>query len=410
MIAEPFGEHPLGREYDGFLARAAEEYNSNGKKTVLLAVDTYFPVFDGVVNVVDNYAQKLGDRCNILLLAPATKGKATLRGTPVVAVKSAYSEKLHYQVALPFFDPRAKRELARFRVDLVHAHSPFFLGHAALKFAEKRNIPFISTFHSQFRRDFERYVGDGFLLRFLMRYIMKVFSESREVWTMHAASEEILAGYGYRGKTVLLPNGTDFPPSPDYGRERAEERERLSVRGTCFIFAGRLVLQKNIFFLAEVLGELKERGTEFTMIFAGDGPDRPALEKKLCEEGVRERCVFAGNVTDKAALARLYAAADLFLFPSLYDVSSIVQIEAASRHTPAAFAEGSATSCTVTHGVNGLILPVEKNAFADGILAAVRGGILPALGENAFRDLYLPWDRAIERVAEEYRRLTEQKD
>ncbi len=391
------------KRYRQQLISLVDEYNSNGKKTVLLTCDAFFPLVDGVVNVMDNYARLLSKDMNVLVLAPATAGRVYLRSYPVLAVRSLFSAKLNYQIALPDLDGWAKRCLRRLRIDLIHCHSPFFIGHYVLNLHKKRHIPLICTFHSQYKRDFIRYVGDGPLTKFLLKYIMEVFNGCDEVWTMHKASRDTLISYGYEGEPRLVPNGTSYAPPIDYEKERAFARARLGVGDKLtLIFVGRLVEQKNILFIAEVLGELKRRGLDFVMLFAGEGPDKEKLVKKLQEEGVSDNVIFEGRL-EEDSLSRVYAAGDLQLFPSLYDVSSIVQMEAASRYTPTVFAEGSLTSCTVRDGVDGFILPCELGPFTDGILNILQDKErLSAVAEGAYRDLYFTWDDIAEKAKAAY--------
>lgn len=391
------------KTYRKELEQLAREYNSNGKRTLLLACDAFFPVTDGVIHVLDNYARELMREMNVLVLVPATHGKVYLRDYPVLGVCGVFSATLNYQIALPAFDGRAKRLLKKFRIDLIHCHSPFFIGRYVLKLHRKHKIPMITTFHSQYRRDFVKYVGEGARTRFLMRFIMKTFNGSDEVWTMHAGAASVLESYGYRGKIRLLPNGV--APFPACNREE----ERRAARGKyglgevpVFLFAGRLVEQKNILFLAETLGELKRRGLRFRMIFAGDGPDRGKLEEKLRAEGVAQQTTLTGNL-GREALSAVYSAADLFLFPSMYDVSSIVQMEAAAHFLPTVFLEGSLTSCTVQNGVNGFILPADPVAFADGICAILRDPPrLAGVAARAHRDLCPSWKEIAQRAEKYY--------
>jgi glycosyltransferase involved in cell wall biosynthesis len=90
-----------------------------------------------------------------------------------------------------------------------------------------------------------------------------------------------------------------------------------------------------------------------------------------------------------------YAGADLFLFPSRYDVSSIVQIEAATYKTPTVFSKGSVTSCTVTDKVNGYILTHNQEAFSQGIIDILESGTMQQVGENALRDLHKNWHQIV---------------
>ena len=395
------------KQYRRALAATVEAFNTNGKKTVLMTCDAFFPVVDGVVNVIDNYARLASERINVLVLVPAFKGRAITKEYPVLCVKSVYSRRLRYQVALPRLDFFCRKLLKKLRIDLIHCHSPFFIGRYVLRLHKKRGIPMVSTFHSQYKLDFKRYVGDGKLNRFLLRYIMKVFNGSDEVWTMHASSRATLQSYGYRGKVRLLPNGTPFPPPADYAAERAAAREKYGAGDRpVLLFIGRFVEQKNLLFLAGVLGELKRCGLDFLMLFVGDGPDRQKLETALREEDVLKNTIFTGHLREAADLYGVYAAADLFLFPSLYDVSSIVQIEAASRYTPTVFVENSVTSCTVTDGRNGYIFPCEKTAYARGVISALSDRErLGEVGKNAFRELYVTWDGVIGTALSYYEEL-----
>ena len=59
--------------------------------------------------------------------------------------------------------------------------------------------------------------------------------------------------------------------------------------------------------------------------------EKKFLLKELVKKNkLQKEVIFCGKVTDRDLLANYFARADLFLFPSLYDASSIVQIEAAS--------------------------------------------------------------------------------
>ncbi len=396
------------KEYKRLLFDIIDEYNNNGKKTVLLTCDAYFPVVDGVVNVLDNYARKLSQKMNVILLVPDFKGKVRMNGYPIIGVNSGFSKRLNYQVPLPMLHVRFRRYLRRLRIDIVHCHSPFTISRLAMDLHRKRCVPLVNTFHSQYKQDFEKQAK--IFVPLLMKFIMRCFNSSSEVWTMHQASRDTLISYGYKGNIRLVPNGTDIAPSADYPAERRAARKRWSVDNdtVLFVFVGRLVTQKNILFTADVLFLLKQKGLKFKMIFAGSGPDRNKLEERIAQHGLTDDVRLVGQV-DKEVLTSIFSAADMFLFPSLYDVSSLVQVEAASRYTPTAFVEGSVTSCTVTDGVNGYIFPAEVNQYAEGVYNALQNKAkVEEIGKNAYRDLYITWDDVIDKVYNRYLELIEE--
>ena len=395
------------KTYRKYLEDLVMEYNANGRQTVLMTCDTFFPIVDGVINVLDNYAHLVSQEMNVLVLVPAFKGTIPQREYPVLGVKSAYSGRLCYQVALPALDRRAGKILKKLHIDLIHCHSPFFVGRYVLRLHKKRGIPLISTFHSQYRQDFVKYVGDNFLANFLTRFILKTFNSCDEVWTMNPASREVLRSYGYRGPVRIVPHGTEIPLSGNYEEERAHARAILGVKDEwCLVCVGRLVTQKNILFLADVLGELKSRGLKFRVIFVGDGPDKGKLVKRLAEKNVSNETVFTGHVSDIGLLTSFYAAADLHLFPSKYDTFGLVKLEAASRYTPTVFVENSVASSDVKNGVNGYIFPENVSEFADGVIKALSDREkLREIGENAFRELYVTWHDVIKTAIGYYREI-----
>lgn len=395
------------KEYDKLMWQVIDEYNNNGKKTVLITCDTFYPIVDGVVNVMDNYAKQLSKYMNVIMLVPDYKGKVYMSSCPAIGIESGFSHKLNYQLPLPMLSTSYTQYLKKLRIDIIHCHSPFMISRVAMQLHKKRHIPLVNTFHSQYKQDFEKQAKP--FVPVLMKYIMKSFNSSNEVWTMHTASRNTLISYGYKGNIVLMPNGTSMTPPQNYERERENARAKFGIDNdtTLFIFVGRLVTQKNILFNVDVLSQLKKQGLKFKMLYVGDGPDKEKLQHRIAEQHLENEITLLGQ-KNKSELPEIYSAADLFLFPSLYDVASLVQVEAASRYTPTAFVEGSVTSCTVTNGINGYIFPDDVEQYAQCVYAAVQNRAqLQTIGQNAYRDLYITWDQLIQKVYQRYTELIE---
>ena len=106
-------------------------------------------------------------------------------------------------------------------------------------------------------------------------------------------------------------------------------------------------------------------------------------------------------------LENLYSRAKLFLFPSLYDANSLVQIEAACQGTPTVFLEGAKTAATVTPNVNAYVSQPGETHYAQMILDILSD---PAgydrVSAAARSDLYLSWDDVVADVYADYCTLT----
>ncbi len=376
---------------------------------IAIFIDVYFPMVDGVVVVVDNYARRLSRFADVTVYCPKCADKSFKDEFPyrVVRCKSIASRRHDYPIGLPLLDRAFKRQLKKERYDIVHIHSPFYVSRLGVKYARKRGIPVVATMHSQYKRDFLRATGSKFIANRLLHSIMRVFNRCDECWTVNSACKQIFTEeYGLKVPCLIRNNATDLLPTDASLAEKwAQDALGIAADERVLLFSGRLIALKNILFIADSLKYVREAGVKFRMVFLGKGPDEDKLKKRLEKNGVADACMFAGRIMDRTHLSYLYNRADLFLFPSLYDASSLVQIEAASQGTPTVFLRGSATSSTATEDVNGIFSEDDARDFAKHIVHALTDGeYLKRLGEGAFRDLYRTWDEA---VAESYARYLE---
>jgi glycosyltransferase involved in cell wall biosynthesis len=139
--------------------------------------------------------------------------------------------------------------------------------------------------------------------------------------------------------------------------ERDRTRTEFGLVGVTFMYVGRLVLAKGLDHLLDAYRTLAQRtNTEVSLFIVGDGPDEMALRRKSEEAGL-EGVVFAG-FQDGSTLPRLYAAADVFVFPTLGDTFGMVVSEAmASGLSVIATSVSGEIQDRVTEGVNGFIVP-----------------------------------------------------
>lgn len=383
------------------------------KLRIGLFLDSFFPLIDGVCEVVNHYARELQAYAQVVVFVPAYPGKPYDDSTlpyPVVRCASLPVPLIDYNLPAPDLDPVFLRKLKGSDLDLVHIHSPFTIGKAGIRYAREHGIPVIATLHSQFRRDFMRAVRNETIAQAMTKQLMKTFAACDETWTVNKAMLKVMhEDYGYRGVSRVMPNATEMLPVPD--RDAAcrmiEERYGIERQDKVFLFVGRLNMLKNVFLIARSLSFLKARADfPFKMLFLGSGQDEKKLRVLIRENGVEDLTIFAGGTRDRDLLAAAYARADLFLFPSLYDASSLVQVEAASQGTPGVFVEGSATSDTITDDVNGFLSYNDAELFAQKVLSVMHDPVKrEKAGENARRDLYIQWKDVVQDVYRNYLRI-----
>jgi len=158
----------------------------------------------------------------------------------------------------------------------------------------------------------------------------------------------------------------------------AEAREELgAAEGEAVLLSvSRLSAEKNLPFLLESLAPLlrQEGGSApARLVFVGDGPLRPSLERQASELGVRARVLFTGAVPH-GQIAPLFAAADVFLLPSVTEVNPLTLREALAAGAPVVAVDSFSARDTITTGdenSDGLIVPHEAAAFRAAVASLV---------------------------------------
>ena len=387
-----------------------KQISKTNKITIGLFIDTFFPMIDGVTMVVDNYAKRLTKYANVIVFAPEYP-KAQYDDSKfsykVVRCKSVKMPIIDYSLPMPKIDKEFMHGLNNTKLDIVHIHSPFTIGKIGVEYAKKNNVPAIATMHSQYKKDFLRAVKFEPFANLLTKVIIRQYNKCDECWAVNSEIAKIYyEEYKYKKLPKVMGNATDMKPveNMEQAKKLINEKYNISPDEKVFLFVGRINNLKNVFLIANSLKILKEKyNPKFKMLFVGSGQDEDELKSIIDKNNMNQDIIMCGKISDRELLANIYARADLFLFPSLYDASSIVQIEAASQKTPTLFVEGAATTATITENVNGFISQNNEENFAEKINEIINNNALyDSVCENVYKDIYINWDSQVSKVFDSY--------
>lgn len=376
------------------------------KITIGLFIDTFYPMVDGVIMVVDNYAKRLSKVANVYVFAPKIPWKRfddSKFDYKVIRCHSLKVPMLDYSLPVPKIDPKFKKTLDECNLDIIHIHSPMTLGKIGVQYAKERNIPVIATMHSQYKQDFYRATHSKKLSNQITKQIIKVYEQCDECWTVNQEVARIFhEDYGYSKLPIIKNNATEMKPVKDLekSKERINKLHNLKEEKV-LLFVGRINKLKNVFFIMNSLKEIKN--LDYKMLFVGTGQDEEDLKELMYKKHLEDKVIFVGKVTNRDLMADYYARADLFLFPSLYDANSIVQIEAASQKTPVLFLENAATACNIKNNHNGYLSANNIKEYAKRIEEIFEDTKkYKSVCENAYKELYRNWDDEVKDIYESY--------
>jgi glycosyltransferase involved in cell wall biosynthesis len=289
---------------------------------------------------------------------------------------------------------RLLRHLRRTRPDVLHA----FLFHSyvtAAPAARLAGVPILVAGRRSLA-DFKR----GHPLLLAMERVATRMTDQL-VANAHAVADSARSAEGIRpGKIAIIHNGipqSAFDPAPP-----ATMRTELPV----VLCVANLIHYKGHRYLFDAVSRLWARGLRCTLALAGDGPERPALERQAARLGVDVR--FLGIRTD---IERLLARADVAVLPSLEEGMSNAVMEAMAAGCPIVATDvGGTRELLAGRGV--LIAPADPEALADGLARVLADPELAGrLGRRArawSRD-HLPVDAMVDRHVGIYGELLDRK-
>lgn len=375
--------------------------------------DSYPPIMDGVAMTVYNYAQRLHQKGEkIVVVAPKVKGYVDSDDFEVLRFLSLpIPHRKPYRIGLPNIDCRFLKSVQYdYPFKLIHAHNPFVSGRLALSIAQKQGVPLVATFHSKFKEDFMRMVKCESIANLMIKRIISFFEQADEVWIPQASVEPTIRAYGYKGKLEVVNNGTDLHPTLPIAQTKSDAKKQLGVAAhrPIFLFVGQHIWEKNTQLIIESLALMPTR--DFQMYFVGTGYAKGEMEKMVEQRGLADYVSFVGNVQDRLELQTYYAAADLFLFPSLYDNAPLVVREAAALHTPSIVVENSTTAEIIINNINGYVIQNDQQALADKIIDLLKNPVArQEVGKNAAQTIAFSWDTITDEVLDRYNRLIRRK-
>ena len=382
------------------------------EKNVGLFNESFPPVMDGVAVCVENYAHWIQEKVGGVSVVTPRKLGAHYGQYPyeVLDYASVPVPFRHpYVTGIAQIDPLLRAKLRRRNFKIVHAHSPFSAGLMGIQVAKQQKIPVVATFHSKFKDDFRKVIPSDMLVDQAIKIVMEFFDWADEVWVPQASVEEVIREYGFKGPVEVVDNGSDLVADyPDTYFEDARKALGIQADEFVFLFVGQHIWQKNVRLVIDALEKIND--LPFRMFFVGTGYAADEMKDLVREKGLSEKVTFTGMLTEREAVTRYYAAADLFLFPSLYDNAPLVVREAAALHTPAVMVKGSTAAEILRDGENGYLVPNELDAFAARLrsLYRDRAGVR-RVGLEASRTIVRSWEDVVDEVLDRYNALIARK-
>ena len=384
---------------------------------ILIVTETFIPSIDGVVTrlryLVDYLAAR-GHDVRIVaphlghVVYPAAGGHSVpIYGAPTFT--APFYPSRPFSLPWPAW-PRIRRLVDEFQPHIIHAVQPIMLAQTAVWAARSYRIPLIASYHTNLPEYVTRYRAWSWSAPLIDTLTRRLHAHAAlTVATSHAMGR-VLQQRGI-GPVRIIPRGVDHHLfHPDHAdtamrtrmlggaahHARVQPGDHASL---LLVFVGRIAAEKEL----ESLGPLLRAHPDVALAVIGEGPHEAHVRRAL--EGTRT--TFMGPLQG-ADLARAYASADAFVFPSVTETLGLVLTEAMACALPVIAASSAPTEEQVVHGVNGVLYcrthPRREHREFEAALTLLRDPTTRAsMGANA-RSVALKysWEAASEALEAAY--------
>jgi len=291
--------------------------NCRSIKRLTLVTDAWAPQINGVVTTLTNLIKEL-----------------TNQGIEVDVIQpleyKSFPLPTYHEIRCVWQPKGLEKRIIDFKPDAIHIATEGALGWFARHIVIKHNLPFTTGYHTRY----PEYIRARLPISpvFTYAWLRYFHTPAQKTLVPGLSILQDLKAKGFN-HLALMSRGVDtqiFNP---------QQKCKLNYEAPIMLYVGRIAPEKNI----EEFLKLNLPGSK---VIIGEGPELENLKKRYPE------CYFLGAKSGDE-LAKYYASADVFVFPSKTDTFGVVNIEAIACGTPVAAYPVTGPKDIITEGING---------------------------------------------------------
>ncbi len=378
------------------------------KVKIVFFIDVLKKDFDGVANTSRQIIFRLPrDKFDIILITPQPPDDPDF---PFKVYQCPYFDLpgyKEYRFALPGRMKGLTKLLDDFAPDIVHWSTPSALGWYAVRYATRRNISVVSIYHTHFTAYVEGFLKfvpwlDRISLP-IARKFLGLYRRCNLVLAPTVSMHRYLEQLGVeKAKLATWGRGIDTGAFNPGFKSNKVIRALHEGGEKNILFVSRLVRYKQTDVLIEFY---KHMLPGWKLVVTGTGPDEGRMKRLM------PNAIFTGKLIGDR-LSKIYASADVFLFPSITETFGNVVLEAMASGLPVVAARAGGPSDIIQDGVTGfLVEPKNSQQLHDRVSTLLADPVLHrTIAENALKFAQQQdWDVLCEEITNYYLKLAGKK-
>lgn len=358
---------------------------------VAFVSETWTPEINGVTHTLSKLVARLRERHYVLQLIRPRPDESQREPLASEELQVKAFPVLDYDgVHIGWINPARLRAFWKaHRPDVIYIATEGPLGMVALRVARQLGLPIVSGFHTNFDQYSRHYLLLRLVRPFVSLFLKRFHNKTAMTLVPTQQQADRMTSWGYR-RVKVMGRGLDHALfSPAHRDDALRTQWGASAQDSVALYVGRLAIEKNIPLLIESLQALRQQNPHQIAVVVGDGPMRKEVEKNL-------PWVHCIGFQQGENLARYYASADFFVFPSLSETFGNVVTEAMASGLAVIAFDYAAAGELIHTGTNGIVVSCNnKRAFTEAVLRLQQDPVMINRLKTAARERVAPlkWSR-----------------
>jgi len=331
--------------------------------------NNYLPNPYGVTQSVESFRkqfEKLGHE--VFIFAPKWKGYEDKNPRVFRYPSISTNIKFKFPLAIPY-SKKMDEILSKSDFDIIHSQHPNLLGTAAAKWARKKKIPLVFTWHTLYDEyaHFAVIVPEKLAAWWAIRNARNYANKADCVITPTESVKEIIKNWGVTNKNIeAISSGVEEETYQNADRQVIRNKFGLKDGEILLLLVSRLTSEKNIEFLFRSVIEVLKNNKNTKFLVAGDGDLAPKLKSMAKKNDLADRIIFQG-IVDKSKIKNYYATGDIFVYASKSETQGMIITEAMYLGLPIVAVRAPGICDLVQDKINGFLVAEDEKEFAGAV-------------------------------------------
>lgn len=336
---------------------------------IAIFTNNYLPNPYGVTQSIESFRRRLEKQGHaVFIFAPYYKNYKDKNPNVFRYPALDISYKIKFPLAIPY-SRKMDEILSKLEIDIVHSQHPNLLGTAAMKWAKKKKIPLVFTWHTLYDQyaHFVPLIPPKWTAKYIIRKAAAYANKCDFVVTPTESVKKIIQDWGVKNKNIgAVSSGVDEDNFLNPDREWIRKKYNISDDEILLFSVCRLTKEKNIEFLFESVIEVLKNNNKTKFLIVSGGNLLGYLNSLVKKENLSEKIIFA-EVVAREEIKNYFAAGDIFVYASKSETQGMIITEAMYAGLPVVAVDAPGVCDLVENNVSGFLVAEDKEKFSEAV-------------------------------------------